>query len=703
MIQKRFIPLLIFLFSFSLEGFAQQQDYPTITDNGRQYYIYTVGPDEGLYMISNKFHVTQTEIFNNNPDIINGLKAGQKLKIPVVQPQPADQEAVAAMPSATSQQNGNSAATPVRTQNYPVISENGVQYYLYTVEPKEGLYGVSHKFNVTQIDILNCNPEAAKGLKIGQKLKIPVAQQQFSQPQPPLQPTVIKHVVKKKETLFSLSRQYGTSVDDIIALNPSSAKKIRIGDTLLIPEKKPFNSIESKHIDIQSNTSEPSSVQTQQTPSEYNGANAANYVNHTVVAGETFYSLSRLFKVNVNAIMAANPDVKMLKTGAIVKIPVQPAQTGSKIENGAQQPVLPEKPEQAAIKVAMLLPFSLDGATEDPTIDKFIEFYRGSLLALQYLKSKGISVDLYTYDTEKTVEKIEQLLNNEPQLSQVDLIIGPAYSIQINAVANFALMHKIHTVIPFSSKIDGIDNNPYLFQFNPSAQIQAQEASALFARYFKNDNIIIAKIAGSSNSDNSSIFIQTLTETLKKQKINYNTAELSGGSVNELKPFFSYVKNNIIVFANDNGEEVAPYIAAMNTLNTLNPEFKNISLYGFSSWNPTAIKKNNPVYFTSLFYAHDQSILMNYDAYYSQWFHSQPTNENGIRFDLIGYDVMTYFINAIHEKGAASFAKKLPASTSDNIQSQYKFKKAGATGGYVNTELYLLRNTSGTVITLAGE
>ena len=60
---------------------AATLNYPTIVENGKEYYIYKVQKSEGYYAISKKFDVTIKEIVDANP-MQGGLKLGQELKIP---------------------------------------------------------------------------------------------------------------------------------------------------------------------------------------------------------------------------------------------------------------------------------------------------------------------------------------------------------------------------------------------------------------------------------------------------------------------------------------------------------------------------------------------------------------------------------------------------------------------------------------------
>lgn len=584
--------------------------------------------------------------------------------------------------------------------NYPVVEENGQKFYLYTVEAKEGLYAVSHKFNVTQADILNCNSTIVEGLKAGQVIRIPLSTTSL-----PVVTSTRQHIVVKKQTLYSIAYQYGVSVESIVAANPGAAKGIKDGDVLLIPppQKKEAEPKEKEVPQKEVQVPEKSRpVVVKEEPKTKTIVVAPKLTTlkgmerHLIVAGETFYSLSRMYHVSVEAIKNANPTVEVLKVGESVLIPSDTVKARvPEVKPVAQPAVSVAKSE---IKVAVLLPFSLDGEKEDPTIQKFIDFYRGVLIALSDLKEKGISVDVHTYDVAKTVAGVSRILAKE-EMAHVDLIIGPAYAGQIKPVADFAKVHKIYTVIPFTQKVEGIASNPYLFQFNPSIRTQYVQAAAMFAKKFHAYNIVVAHPVTESATDDGLFFAESLTSRLKQNHVAYHSAMLQSGSLDPIKPWLTGSKPVIVVLATSDAEKAAPYLSAFAGLNTEN---KPIPLYGFLDWEPeTNIYPN--LYYSSLFYTHDRDNLSDYNYKYTKWFHLKPNSGEIIRFDLLGYDLSMYFVSAISNYGIPAFTQHLNTQLPENIESRFSFKRVAPGGGYQNNELHLLNYRSGKGVNLVGE
>lgn len=106
----------------------------------------------------------------------------------------------------------------------------------HTVVAGETLYGLSGRYGVSIEQILALNPDvAAHGLKADTEILIPTATTGNGNAGFNCRTT---HKVKKKETLYSISKQYGVTVAQIVAANPSLASadaKLKKGAILCIP------------------------------------------------------------------------------------------------------------------------------------------------------------------------------------------------------------------------------------------------------------------------------------------------------------------------------------------------------------------------------------------------------------------------------------------------------------------------------------
>jgi len=124
---------------------------------------HTVQKGETLYGLSKMYNVTVDDIKNSNTILMkNSLQAGQKLKIP----------------DGTIVGNKEKAVEAVSKQEKAPIEQNKYksgEIITHKVAPKETLYSLAKKYNVTVDDIINQNEKALKnGLQAGQVLTIKV-------------------------------------------------------------------------------------------------------------------------------------------------------------------------------------------------------------------------------------------------------------------------------------------------------------------------------------------------------------------------------------------------------------------------------------------------------------------------------------------------------------------------------------------------
>ncbi|QOI97509.1 MAG: LysM peptidoglycan-binding domain-containing protein [Flammeovirgaceae bacterium] len=200
------IKLLIFT-GLAFYGTEVQPDsVGTEVINGKIFIIHRVDEKETLYGISRRYGVTVSQILEYNPTADAGLEVGQILKVPYVprsKPQPAQ---------------GN----------------------IHKVAEKETLFSISRMYNVTVDELKQWNNLADNALAVGQELVIKKSESLVTtQPMPappPVKSVQSMHTVASKETLFSIARQYGVSVQQLKEWNGLTTEELKIGQQLLVAQ-----------------------------------------------------------------------------------------------------------------------------------------------------------------------------------------------------------------------------------------------------------------------------------------------------------------------------------------------------------------------------------------------------------------------------------------------------------------------------------
>ena len=149
--------------------------------------VYIVQKGDTLYSIAQKYNTTVDEIKRLNNLTSNALQIGQELMI--------------------SKSNASN------------------NYITYTVQKGDSLYSIAQKYNTTVDELKRLNNLTSNTLQIGQELKISSINNS----------DYIIYEVKSGDSLYSISKNYNTTVDEIKTLNNLTNNLLQIGQELKIP------------------------------------------------------------------------------------------------------------------------------------------------------------------------------------------------------------------------------------------------------------------------------------------------------------------------------------------------------------------------------------------------------------------------------------------------------------------------------------
>ncbi|MEN8116898.1 MAG: LysM peptidoglycan-binding domain-containing protein, partial [Bacteroidota bacterium] len=191
-----------------------------------------------------------------------------------------------------------------------IVVIKGEKFVMHQVRTGETIYSISKKYKIDRSVLEKYNPKIADGLSIGDILKIPYIEGADLSQAPVYQkgdPTGFKtHKIKsRKETPYFIAKQYGITVEELYAYNPS-VRKFRRGVKLKIP----YWTKAEEHEVAEEIAPEKTAVSGEMKP-------------HYVVSGETLYSISKKYNVSESEILFYNPDAKKLKAGMVINIPLK--------------------------------------------------------------------------------------------------------------------------------------------------------------------------------------------------------------------------------------------------------------------------------------------------------------------------------------------------------------------------------------------
>lgn len=569
------------------------------------------------------------------------------------------------------------ACMSAQTENLPKDTIDGQVVYRYTVQKSEGLYRISKTFGCTQEELVKLNPKLqTEGLKYGQTILVP-AKQEESKPASEVQ--YIKHVVQPKETFYALSKRYGVTADAIQAANPTlDPAKMQIGMQILIPTKNVTTAKQIKQ------------------PEEH-------AQNNVLPAKESIGKVTSVGMIHAAETVAeAKAEEKVAEAKAEEKVAeVEKADTTEKVA-GEEKVATTEKAEEVAaaeeavrtdsavaapavsaipLRIAYLLPLQADAPKRDATMDRFVDFYEGALLAIYEAQLNGQHFDIYTYDIQKSDISIQKVLN-KGEMHNMDVIIGPAYPAQVSHAAMFAKQNHIPCVVPFTNKVSGLESNPYLIQFNPTDVMEAEAA----VEQLKAEKETLQLVFVDPQAADVPAFVSTLRQ--RATEAGFAIAETTVREIlnDSLGLALQKGKKNILVF---NAEKYSAVNVLMNKILS-QKNGQDIALFGRYSWKneKTAI----PMVYISMFREPSAGELSAYEALYKRYFGHALSSTNP-RYDLLGYDITRSTIHyLLRSQQAISEAERDAAfgEAYHGLQSDTRYTRTGEGGGCVNAGIHLI-------------
>ncbi len=603
--------LYIFVLSTVITGSGFSQDTQgtvkrskdKILLEGKVYYIHVVKENETLEAISLAYGISEKGIALENPDIFHGLEVGMVLKIP---------------------------ADPVYSEEITIKSTDDFHYHV--IREGETLYFLSKKYGVPIEIIEQYNPEVEySDLQINQVIKIPKlsdgqGQGRFSTED------YLYHYVQKGETLYSLSVFYGISVDDIKALNPELQwGELKYDEYIKIPRKEEVNVADS--------------IQSEDIASLTDTTRVFYDTTLAYVDTNRWYKHYELLKDTILTVPAAE-----LNVGLFLPLLLHwdeyldTARVDEDLDLVSDTKEEKEEEEKPPL---------------NPRIIGYLDFYQGVLLALDSLRNKGISVNLNVYDTERSPEILEEILEME-EVRQLDLIIGPVNELNLIRLAEFGREENIPVVSPFTPCNELLRYNPFLIQLFPSREVEFKGWADYLVDYY-DGTIILVYNGDSTELDQVNYLKQELLERFAYQtflsEVSFKEVIINDTTTFDLAHILTQDNKNIVVIPSDNEAYVGNILTSMFFLS----EEYEIEVFGLPNWpkfksiDLEYLHALDVHYYTTFYVDFTRPDVMKFMRTYRKVFQTEPyhVTPRGYNLSLYGYDIFNYFCTEVSEYGTS--------------------------------------------------
>jgi LysM repeat protein/ABC-type branched-subunit amino acid transport system substrate-binding protein len=571
-----------------------------------------------------------------------------------------------------------------------IITIENAQYYVHTVESGQTLYSICKAYKANQKEVAEINNLQSSSLDAGQILNIPYTEIKTAKL------SFYDHKVIEGETLFSLSKKYDISIQEIIRYNPEARYGIKIGEILKIPNK------------------------------EATDESTSEFTYHTVIQGNTLFSIAQSYGIEIADIIKFNPGSENgIQTGQVLKIPkskdvitnVVIVQTDS-IQTDSnkyshlyfeEEGITPCKDfvydKSMSFEVALFLPLHLDkniwylGNYKEKKdkmfykrTGKFIEMYEGILLAINELKSRGISFQIKVYDTQNKTSVLKEILDTK-DFSKTDLIIGPVYSSNVKIAADYAKKHQINIISPLSQNSEIAENNPFVYQVMPSYETGIKNTCQLL-KEFKDSTFLFIHNGTEDEKNLLNIYTEKLRESFlikeDSQKINLKIVDYSKGGAESISNSLIAGRQNIVLIPSI--DEVFVTQVFDNLYSVIDKY--DIRIIGSPVWerfqniNFDQLQSLSFNYISSFYTDYTRNEVKNFLNEFRAIYKTEPSE-----FAFHGYDIMKFFGYSLRTYGrhfqfCLSLEDTLPDHT--GLSFKFNFKRISENGGFENQGTFFL-------------
>ena len=605
----------------------------------QQYKYHTVQKGETLSSIAREYNISVETLYTYNPDARSGINVNSKLVVPIN-----------AAPQKAAPQSAN------------------VEYKEHKVKRKETLFSLSQEYNVSVDEIKKHNPHLySEELRKGERIRIPVSipaaavELSVNPEENPLGLSVKEHVVLPKETMYSISRKYNLSVEELENLNPE-IDTLKPGMVLKIRKADPVKPLDERL-----------------------------FKYYQVQPQETLYSLTTKLGISRDSLEVLNPALRYgLKAGMVLKIP-NPEAPRNTVEYSPGDIVQLESriSDYQPKDIVVMLPFALDkivttdstsNAAErikkDRVLQISLDFYSGVLMAVDSAKTLGLSTNLRVYDTKQSAYEVNNIISQN-SFANVDAVIGPLVQSTVEAAVGQLRGKGIPVVSPLTKKEPRTLEN--YVQARPTDELLQQAMISYISQNSAGKNIII--IADPAKGELKRKLLSTFTNSRT-----VSTIDGSFVSKSELNSALVPGRPNWVILESDNISVISDVATALNA-RLGNHEIVLFTTNRNGSFESDNISNRHLTNLKFTYPSVDKEFNSKGNAFISayQKKYGVVPNTYAVRGFDVTYDVLLRLATA--EGLVASMDEE---GTTEYVENKFDYVKS-PTGSYINNAIYILR------------
>lgn len=642
---KRFPLIIVACIAFALNFTvnADNPDLPVVSILGGKYYMYESQKGESLFGIARKFGWDDEQLQKLNPDAISPLKKGVKIYYPV-------------------EVNGD-LKEKVGVPKSSVNTE-----FDHIIKRGETVYSIAKLYSIPVETIYRLNPSSRKGIKAGEKLKISTIKISGSEDDE----SDGYYRIKQGETLYSVSKAHGITVEALMKSNPGIAENnFKAGSMIKIPPRGAGMKVST------------------QTVTE---TRVESFNEYQVQKDESWTSVARKNGVEVQDLKDANPDVKQLKNKQTITIPVVQDEEVTKdivttdprenTDDGIRQIYedvhkIADADKIYTVKVAIV--------AENPSSNKDLEFIRGILTGIDNLKHRDFKIDLKVIDGNDGSESVIGDLDS----FKPTIVFSTSEKNVPEYLSQYAEVSLTPVVNTFDVKSEEYASNPWIIQLlTPSNLFNESIAAHVYEKY-GNYKLIFA---GDEDPEDQ------LASALKRF---WDASMIKKAKVEEIRANKFDPNGKYVIYGNP--VKKSDVLTILNGVASIKEEspFAEIVMLGRPNWIvfdetlSDELHKAEAMIPSRFYIDRESDAWRQFNMRYKTLFDRSPLKSIPL-YAAVGYDNALYFIQQLAKSNGD--INELHSMTNNTVQSAFDLKRVSNWSGFLNLPVYMIKYTQyGTV------
>lgn len=361
------------------------------------------------------------------------------------------------------------------------------------------------------------------------------------------------------------------------------------------------------------------------------------------------------------------------------------------------------------LNIAVIMPFNLDAetTTDNKAQMRSVEFYEGILMAVDEMQASGRRVQVQAYDL--STMPLYSILNGK-SMQEADVVIAPFDEGDVKQIADWGERVGTPVISPFIFSNDMLQDYEHLFQVNSQKSLlYPQLTNDVIHRFQDYTFVFVADSVGNRKSDP---YPAHLKQALKQNNISYR--ELVYKRTDRLMACDSILglmdKNILFIPVTPQPEAMRRMFSGLQHVKILrearyqlaitdgktNVKLPKIAMLGYPEW---VLNMNDfinyyydlDVYMFTKFYANPfNSDVKHYYSAFKDWYGKEPMSIMP-KYGILGYDIARFFLKALTSHGR-NIEERLNGELSDGLQTAFCFDR-GAGKGFYNRGFYLVHFT----------